>query len=229
MTIDNIQAVQPATTATAGSTGTAGGEGTISSDFTTFLRMLTAQIQNQDPLNPMDSADFAVQLATFSGVEQQVLTNELLGSIRGGLGGAGQLDTLAAWVGKEAGVASLISFDGEPVALDLPQGPGDAARKLLIRDGSGQVVRRVDVSAQAQAATWNGRTENGQRAPEGVYLASLQSVDPVSGEVTEAAIVTYSAIREMRRGADGAEALLANGATVAVDDITSLRDPAPLP
>jgi flagellar basal-body rod modification protein FlgD len=55
----------------------------ISSDFNTFLRMLTVQMQNQDPLDPIDSADFAVQLATFSGVEQQVRTNELLGQLSG--------------------------------------------------------------------------------------------------------------------------------------------------
>ena len=41
-------------------------------DFQTFLKMLTTQIKNQDPLNPMEGSDFAVQLATFSGVEQQV-------------------------------------------------------------------------------------------------------------------------------------------------------------
>ena len=47
--------------------------GVISSDFQTFLTMLTTQLQNQDPLNPVESSDFAVQLATFSGVEQQVI------------------------------------------------------------------------------------------------------------------------------------------------------------
>jgi flagellar basal-body rod modification protein FlgD len=50
----------------------------ISSDFETFLKMLTVQMQNQDPLNPVDSSDYATQLATFSGVEQQVQTNDLL-------------------------------------------------------------------------------------------------------------------------------------------------------
>ena len=52
----------------------------LSSDFETFLKMLTVQLENQDPLNPVDSADYAVQLATFSGVEQQVQTNYSAGS-----------------------------------------------------------------------------------------------------------------------------------------------------
>lgn len=55
-------------------------------DFETFLKMLTTQIRNQDPLNPMEGSDFAVQLATFSGVEQQVQTNDLLQKMTDQLG-----------------------------------------------------------------------------------------------------------------------------------------------
>ena len=61
----------------------------ISSDFETFLLMLTTQLENQDPLNPIESQDFAVQLATFSGVEQQVLTNDLLSDLGQGFGSSG--------------------------------------------------------------------------------------------------------------------------------------------
>jgi flagellar basal-body rod modification protein FlgD len=73
----------------------------ISSDFETFLLMLTTQMQNQDPLNPIESADFAVQLATFSGVEQQVKTNDLLQSLAQQMGIMG-MSQLAGWVGMEA-------------------------------------------------------------------------------------------------------------------------------
>lgn len=67
----------------------------LSSDFETFLKMLTVQMQNQDPLNPIDSTEYAMQLATFSSVEQQVLTNDLLRQMMGGQG-AQLLD--AAWL-----------------------------------------------------------------------------------------------------------------------------------
>ena len=53
----------------------------ISSDYQMFLKLLTTQMTNQDPSSPMDSADYAVQLATFSQVEQQVKTNDLLTSL----------------------------------------------------------------------------------------------------------------------------------------------------
>ena len=74
-------------------------EASISSDFETFLKMLTAQIKNQDPLKPMDPSEFATQLATFSSLEQQVLTNDRLEQISTILGSQG-LTQHAHWIGK---------------------------------------------------------------------------------------------------------------------------------
>ena len=79
----------------------AGAPTMISSDFQTFLRMMTAQMQNQDPLNPMEASDFAVQLATFSGVEQQVRSNDLLAGLSDQMSLMG-VSQLAGWVGMEA-------------------------------------------------------------------------------------------------------------------------------
>ena len=80
----------------------------ISADFDTFLKMLTTQMQNQDPLNPIDSADYAVQLATFSGVEQQMKTNQLLDDLASQFGVMG-MSQLAAWVGQEARAAAWVA------------------------------------------------------------------------------------------------------------------------
>ena len=90
--------------------------GAISSDFNTFLRMLTVQMKNQDPLDPIDSADYAVQLATFSGVEQQVKTNDLLAALSGQMAISG-LAEMAGWVGREARAAMPGSFDGSPITI----------------------------------------------------------------------------------------------------------------
>ena len=88
----------------------------ISSDFETFLRMLTVKMENQDPLNPVDSSDYAVQLATFSGVEQQVQTNDLLRSLATQLVSGGMAQ-MAAWVGKEARAPTAAYFDGGAITL----------------------------------------------------------------------------------------------------------------
>ncbi len=68
----------PTTTPT-GTTGTSSSDSaatSLSSNFDTFLKLLTTQMQNQDPLNPMDSAQFTQQLVQFSGVEQSIKTNQ---------------------------------------------------------------------------------------------------------------------------------------------------------
>lgn len=85
------------TTSTPANTIAATGQQTdgIISDFDTFLRMLTVQMQNQDPLNPVDSTDYATQLATFSQVEQAVLTNDLLKSLTTQLTSSGLADMAA--------------------------------------------------------------------------------------------------------------------------------------
>ena len=88
----------------------------ISADFETFLRMLTVQMENQDPLNPVESTDFAVQLATFSNVEQQVQTNDLLRELQSQLGGSG-IGQIADWVGKEVRSASAVTLNGSPLTL----------------------------------------------------------------------------------------------------------------
>lgn len=72
-------------------------------DFETFVKMLTTQLKNQDPLDPMDSANFASQLAAFSSVEQQVLTNDRLETIKNQLASSGLLSH-SEWVGKFAKV-----------------------------------------------------------------------------------------------------------------------------
>ncbi len=88
----------------------------IASDFETFLKMMTTQLKNQDPLNPIDSADYSVQLATFSGVEQQAKTNQLLEAMRGELGMMG-MSQMASWVGREARVAAPVLVTGGPSVL----------------------------------------------------------------------------------------------------------------
>ena len=148
--------------------------GTISSAFDTFLRMLTVQMQNQDPLNPVDSADYATQLATFSGVEQAVLTNDLLKALTSQMS-AGGLADMAAWVGKEARAATPAYFDGEPNTLS-PNPPvlADTA-EIVVRNESGVEVQRLSVPVSADPVEWAGVGPGGVPFPEGQYTFELIS------------------------------------------------------
>ena len=94
-----VTTMQQTTPSSPTPTGT--GANKLSADFNAFIKMLTAQVKNQDPLKPIDSTEFATQLATFSSLEQQVLTNSKLSEISSNLGGS-NLSSLANIVGKRA-------------------------------------------------------------------------------------------------------------------------------
>jgi len=181
---------QPAATAQATRTTA------ISSDFETFLRMLSVQMQNQDPLNPIDSSDYAVQLATFSGVEQQVQTNQILSALGGQLATSGMAE-LAAWVGKDARAAMPVQFDGSPVTLSPnPAALADAV-ELVVRDEQGTEVHRMQLPVSAEPIEWAGVDSDGAPYPPGVYAFEVVSYSAGEPILTEPANV-YATVREVR-------------------------------
>lgn len=196
----------------------------LSSDFETFLLMLTTQLENQDPLNPIESQDFAVQLATFSGVEQQVQTNELLRNLAGALG-ASDLAQLAGWVGMEAQVTAPIAFDGEPVDIAVVPDPGSDRAELIIRDSLGREVGREGVAVTSGVYAWVGTDATGDPLAPGLYSLELASIN--QGEVTSVqAVAHYARITEARQGPGGIELVVSGGSVVASDTVSALREPA---
>lgn len=201
--------------------GTGERSGLVSSDFETFLLMLTTQLENQDPLNPIESEEFAVQLATFSGVEQQVLTNQLLRDLAGGLGAAG-LAQLAGWVGMEGRVVAPVAFDGAPVDIAPEPDPGSDRAELVVLDVYGLEVARQRVPLGVDTIAWAGVGSDGRPLPSGEYTLELDSFN--QGELTGTRPVAhYAAITEARHGPEGIELVLAGGAAVASDAVTALR------
>lgn len=195
----------------------------LSSDFETFLRMLTTQMENQDPLNPIESSDFAVQLATFSGVEQQIRTNDLLESLATGLGASG-LSQLAGWVGMEARVSAPANFTGAPMTLAPDVEPGADAAFLVVKSASGQVVSREALPVDAESVVWAGVGNSGAPLPAGLYTFEVESV--TQDEVTSTKPVDhYALVREARLADGGVDIVLDGGTVVASNDVRALRSP----
>ncbi|MEM1362013.1 MAG: flagellar hook capping FlgD N-terminal domain-containing protein [Pseudomonadota bacterium] len=212
---------QSAATVTTPETDTS--ERVLSSDFETFLVMLTAQIENQDPLNPIDSTDYAVQLATFSSVEQQVLTNELLQEMSAAEQSIEGLSTYADWVGMEARVAdqATLTTEGATLAFDVPIGFQNS--EIVITNLRGEEVRRLPVNNSDTEAFWDGRNSEGARLENGTFNVSLTARD-ANGDPLSASVYSYSRVAEARMGTDGVELGLADGRTIDPDTVTALRD-----
>lgn len=193
-------------------------------DYQMFLKMLTAQATNQDPLNPIDSSDYATQLATFSGVEQQVRTNDLLTALAAQLGTSGMAE-MAAWVGKEARAPVAAHFTGTPITI--APNPASAADKveLVVKDSAGVEVQRMTIPVSANTMEWAGVAADGTPLPNGNYTFTVES--SVGGKVilTEPADV-YSTIQEVRSEGGQTILILSGGVAVSSSQVSALRDPA---
>ena len=201
---------------------TAGADASLSSDFEVFLQMLTAQMKYQDPLNPVDSTDYATQLATFSGVEQAVLTNDLLKSLTTQMT-VGGLSDMASWVGREARTSAPTYFDGKPIEL-FPQAIGAAdTKEIIVRDESGAEVQRIPYASGSESIQWAGVQANGTPMQAGLY--SFQIVGKANGDVTgQAGVDVYSKVNEVRIEAGQTMLIMQGGASVPSNQVTALRD-----
>ncbi|MGU3540316.1 flagellar hook assembly protein FlgD [Methylobacterium sp. A54F] len=172
-----------------GSTSTSGTKTdsqAIAGNFQQFLTLLTTQLKNQNPLDPMDTNQFTQQLVQFAQVEQQLKSNDRLDSI---LSSA-----------KSASAASATSFIGQTITAegkqsDLSDGAASwsltaarAATKatVSILDASGTVVatQSTSLKAGAQTFTWNGKTTAGLTAPDGTYTIQIAAQDATGATVS---------------------------------------------
>jgi len=198
----------------------------ISSDFDTFLKMLTAQMENQDPLNPIESTDFAVQLATFSGVEQQVQTNDLLAVIQAQLG-AGGMSEYASWVGMEVKAVGSAAFDDSPITFYPDPASGSQRTMVVVRDVStGADVDYFEIPVSDEPVQWAGVDENGDPFPPGSYTFHLQSIaDNVT--FSEEQIAVFSEVQELRLVDGETRLILGGGGDIAASDVEAVRRPEP--
>jgi flagellar basal-body rod modification protein FlgD len=194
-------------------------------NYDTFLKMMTTQIKNQDPLNPMSADQLAVQLATFSGVEQQTKTNDLLGKLlnQNALGGMGQM---VGWVGKDARLAGPTYFDGSTPVTISPNPTSDATSAVLVvKDSNGQAVARTQLPLGSADYSWQGLDSTGAPLPKGIYTLSLESYQDT--KLLESSTVEYyGRISEIRSSANGVTAMLPGGVEALTSLVTAIREPA---
>ncbi|WP_299131346.1 flagellar hook capping FlgD N-terminal domain-containing protein [uncultured Amaricoccus sp.] len=201
---------------------TEGATSALTGDFDTFLKLLTTQMKNQDPLQPMESTEFVAQLAAFSSVEQQIGSNTRLDSILDALAGRGA-DGYAAWIGKEVLAPASASFTGDPIEITVtPKDDADSAT-LVVKNDFGRVVDRQTVAPTSGTVTWDGTFSLGAPVANGLYSFALESysgetlLDTQQGQV-------YAKVAEVRLDDKGAAMLvLEGGGKVAPADISGVR------
>jgi flagellar basal-body rod modification protein FlgD len=195
----------------------------ITADFQTFLQLLTTQLKNQDPLNPMESTEYATQLATFSGVEQQVRTNELLESLSSGYATLG-LGQLSGWIGMQATAEMPVAFNGAPVTVQTTPSARADRLELVVTDAAGSVVQRLPVPLSDAPFEWTGTDLRGQMLPPGTYTLAVENWD--GEELLETRPASLRATIEEARLRDGEVVLtMQGGIELPADAVSGLRQP----
>lgn len=209
----------------ANSNGTGSAQG-LADTFNTFLALLTTQIQNQDPLDPMKSAEFTQQLVQFAGVEQSISSNKKLDNLIK-LQTDNQLTSAVSYIGKTVEVVSdqLVLKDG---ASKITYGLDGNANKttITILNQDGEKVRTLDgnTAAGRHEYAWDGRDNSGNVVPDGVYnftVIALGAQDKTVGTAT-AAVGTVTGIEAV----DGTVTLNIGKLGVTLDKIFAVRDTA---
>ena len=156
----------------------------IASNFTQFLQLLTTQLQNQDPLSPMDTNQFTQQLVAFAQVEQQLKSNASLSTLVTLQQGAQATQALAL-------VGATVVVNGATVNLANGQAnwtltaTKPAATTITITNSTGQTAYtgQFTVNSGSQSFTWDGHGNNGAMWPDGAYTLTAVGTD-ASGQST---------------------------------------------
>lgn len=168
----------------------------LAQDFAQFLTLLTVQLQNQDPLNPMDSTEFTNQLVAFTGVEQQINTNQKLDSLVALQLGSAYSSSLD-YVGKNVSyISSEFNYDGNPSEITYALDSAAAETTVRIYDESGAIVYEAPGSTNTgqQKFVWDGTLTNGGKASNGTYEVKIDALD-ADGNAVDSTTVVKGTVR----------------------------------
>jgi flagellar basal-body rod modification protein FlgD len=165
-----------APSSTAQSAGVLGGQ-QLAGNFDTFLQLLTTQLQNQDPLDPLDTNQFTQQLVEFASVEQQVNMNtnlQTLITMQQTSQSLQALQLMGANVTINSNTAALSNATNNPATWGFSS-PSPATGAITITSSTGQVAYTgtTSLSAGNNTYTWNGKGNNGVTWPDGNYTLSI--------------------------------------------------------
>ena len=196
----------------------------LADQYDQFLTLLTTQLQNQDPLNPMDNKDMVNQLVNFASVEQQIKQNDNLESLIGLLNSSADAAALQ-YIGKDVQVEGDIThYDGEHDVTFGYTPPKDTEELTVkIYNSAGKVIREFEgsTSNQRHTVTWDGTDVDGEPVDPGLYYFAIAAEDSegktVHGKVDISGRVTGTGT------SDSGATLLIGDAEYSLSEVMSVR------
>lgn len=192
-----------------------------------FLKLLVAQLQHQDPLQPQSGAEFVQQLAQLASLEQSTQTNKSLAAIQSAQDAVARTN-LTSLVGRTVSARTdSVTLAGQGGAPDLALRLDSAAAKVKVKltDNTGKVVRTIDAGPRAAGdctIAWDGKGDQGTALPPGSYKVSIEATAG-DGSAINAQAILRGMVTALEFGSSGEPRLRIGTLTVSPGDIVSVN------
>jgi flagellar basal-body rod modification protein FlgD len=219
-------AAASAAASSSSTSGTSSDTTKLNNQYNQFLILLTKQLQNQDPLKPMDTAEFTQQLVQFSSVEQQINQNKRLDQLIG-------LQTSTNTYAAANFIGNTVAVDSDNVALKSGSASfqykieHEGSQALLrIADAQGHVVaiQEANSTLGTYKVDWNGKDASGNQLPDGLYQVSVQYADKAG--TTYSAPITAFGVVDSADINNGEVSVNVGSASYPVDKVIKIIKPA---
>ena len=224
--ISNVSTTSSSTSSSASTAGAVGSNASqqLAGNFDTFLQLLTTQLQNQNPLDPLDTNQFTQQLVEFAGVEQQINMNtnlQTLISMQQTSEATSALQLVGSTVTVGGQAATLSNATGSSAIWNLTAA-SPATANLTITNSSGQTAftGTMALNAGSQSFSWNGMGNNGQTWPDGTYTLTVTATGANGQPVTVSSQV-QGVVSAVNTNVNP-PTLTVGGQTVQISQITSI-------
>ena len=206
----------PSSAATATAVAATQTKPAFSPDFNMFLKLLTTQMQNQNPLDPMDTAQYTSQLVQYSQVEQSMQQTGLLKDVLARLS-VNDMTQMTGLIGREVEMSSpatgLTAGGSSAWAWSLPHSAATIRGEVVDRSGRIVATATLDPASTSGRFTWDGKSADGNTAAPGAYTLRLTATD-ATGNSLPATVHGVGLVTEILAGPGGALLLGVGGVTI---------------
>lgn len=225
MSVEAIAAAQAAQTAATAKSAADTASASLSGNYTMFLTLLTTQLKNQDPTDPMKSAEFTQQLVQYSSVEQQIQTNKNLENLLSA-NIFQAANTAVGLIGKQVESYSngATLKDGEANwTIDLDDAAPNTTVQVLDKNGKTVYSEKINGAKGDQPFTWDGKDSDGNTLEDGSYFLQVTAND-AAGQSVNSYIRTKGIVTAVDITSSN-PVITVNGAQILYSDVTSVTEP----
>ena len=193
----------------------------------TFLKLLTTQLKNQDPLSPTDTTQMTQQITQMTGVEQQLVTNDLLAALVGMNTGTG-LSEGVNMIGKQVTATTDNStLKNGKATFSWTQPGASTSLTVEVKNAAGKVVRTLkpeDQKSGDHTLTWDGKDDSGAQLPDGgVYTTAVTAKGPDGKELKATNVKGRTeGVVSAVDNSTGSPQVIVDGVSIPVDNVIAI-------